>query len=264
MLALLLFTRLLQITCAFTTEVTNSAETLQLDKRQGPIRGGIRIEEGTCLGVQLQILQNAIQDASYLAAAGLEAASNFRSVPFDYFFKNDIQTAKDVGAVLQRIIDTQKGLGEPIYGTCKDHYKRCGNTDAGYTAQQLKPAGRPPVIVFCPVGLNLKRNPKPCTTRPGAISLGWLMVHQLVLVKSIAGTTWPIVDMDGPEMASEVAGRRIYEDTTKLADAYAHLGSWSYDLGLGFEPWHQTKNCRNKFWVGQFNLRGLDATSPST
>ncbi|KAL9614085.1 MAG: hypothetical protein Q9204_008854, partial [Flavoplaca sp. TL-2023a] len=144
MLTLLLVVKLLQITCAFPTEVTNSAKTLQLDKRQDPIRGGIRIEEGTCQGVQLQILQNAIQDASYLAAAGLDAASNFRSVPFDYFFKNDIQTAKDVGAVLQRIIDTQKGLGEPIYVSCKDHYQRCDNTNAGYTAQQLKHAGRPP------------------------------------------------------------------------------------------------------------------------
>ncbi|KAI4265121.1 MAG: hypothetical protein L6R38_009639 [Xanthoria sp. 2 TBL-2021] len=268
-LALFLVTVLFQTTYALPTELLDFGEVSELDKRQGPTRGGIQIETGACYGRQLETIRNAVQDASYLAAAGLSAASNFRQVPFTYFFKNDLNTAKDVGAVLQRVIDAQKGLGDPIYVTCQDRYERCGPTNAGYTAQFLKePAGSPgssPIIVACPVGLSLNRNPRPCTARAGAISLGWLMLHQMVIVKSIAGPTWPIVDIPGREMASEVRGKLVYdEDTTKLADAYAHLGSWSYDLGLGYEPWHQDKNCLDKFWIGQFDLKGLDATNPAS
>lgn len=269
LLALFLATVLCQLTYARPTEPADFEEALELHKRQGSLRGGIRIDTAACPGVQLQRVQNAVQDASYLAAAGLNAAANFRQVPFSYFFKKDLTAAKDVGAILQRVIDAQKGLGESIIVTCQDRYRNCDQTNAGYTAQHLKiPAGSPPIpplIVMCPLGLSLNRNPQPCTARAGAISLGWLMLHQLVQVRSIAGPTWPIIDLPEAEMASEVRGKLVYdEDTTKLADAYAHLGSWSYDLGLGFEPWHQGKNCLDKFWVGQFNLGGLEAANPAS
>ncbi|KAL8662778.1 MAG: hypothetical protein Q9168_008200 [Polycauliona sp. 1 TL-2023] len=262
--ALLLTTILPQMIFALPTEVSTSVELLQLDKRQDPPAGGIRIETSGCAGVQQQILQNAILDASYLAAAGLEAASNFREVPFSYFFDSDIANSQTVGAVLQRVIDAQRGKGEKIYATCKDRFNKCDNMNAGYTAQYSKPANHPPLIVICPVGLSLKRNPKPCTTQAGNISLGWFLLHQLVIVQSIAGPTWPIIDLPGSEVARVVREKVVAgEDTTKLADAYAHLGSWSYDLGLGYEPWHQTKNCKNYFWNGQFDLQGLDTLSPT-
>ncbi|CAL8576800.1 hypothetical protein XPA_002665 [Xanthoria parietina] len=269
LLALFVLTVLCQLTYALPTELADSEKALELDKRQESPRGGIRIDTAACPGAQLQKVQNAILDASYLAAAGLNAAANFRQVPFSYFFKKDLTTATAVGTILQGVIDAQKGLGEPIIVTCHDRYHKCDQTNGGYTAQHLKvPPGSPstpPLIVFCPVGLSLNRNPQPCTARAGAISLGWFMLHQLVLVKSIAGPTWPIIDMPGAEMASEVRGKLVYdEDTTKLADAYAHLGSWSYDLGLGFEPWHQGKNCLDKFWVGQFHLGGLEAANPAS
>ncbi|KAL8997924.1 MAG: hypothetical protein Q9169_002917 [Polycauliona sp. 2 TL-2023] len=264
LLALLIITVLPQITRALPTEASNSVEVLQLDKRQDSPLGGIQIEAEGCTGIEHQVLRNAIIDASYLAAAGLEASSNFREVPFGYFFKSDIETAKVVGDVLQRVIDAQRGKGPVIYATCKDRYERCAATNGGYTAQIFKPGGRPPLIVICPAGLALRRNPKPCTTKAGNISLGWFMLHQLVIVKSIGGPTFPIIDLPESEVAIKVREKLVDgEDTTRLADAYAHLGSWSYDLGLGYEPWHPDKNCKNRFWSGQFTLRALDIIEPT-
>ncbi len=52
-------------------------------------------------------------------------------------------------------------------------------------------------------------------------------------------------------------------DTTKISDAYAHLGSWSWDMGLGGPPWNEQKICKRNFWRGQFDLTGLDAVNPS-
>ncbi|KAL8851137.1 MAG: hypothetical protein Q9221_003940 [Calogaya cf. arnoldii] len=263
-LALFMIAVLLRMTHALPTDLSKSGENSELEIRQDLASRGIIIEAGACPGQQLETVRNAVIDASYLAAAGLSAASSFRQLPFTYFFKSNLGTAKEVGAILQRVVDAQKGLGEPIYVTCQDKYKNCDGTNAGYTAQHLKPSGIPAKLVLCPLGLSLRRNPKPCTARPGAITLGWLMLHNLVLVKSIAGPTFPIIDMQGAETASEVRKKLVYnEDTTKLADAYAHLGSWSYDLGFGFEPWHQENTCEDSFWSGQFDVAGLDSVNPN-
>jgi len=41
-------------------------------------------------------------------------------------------------------------------------------------------------------------------------------------------------------------------DTTTDASAYAFLGSWAWDLGLGGPPWNQQKVCLERFSTGYF------------
>lgn len=83
-------------------------------------------------------------------------------------------------------------------------------------------------------------------------------------VRSIAGPTYPIQDHQGTDRASLLHAMLLMGgDTTKVSDAYAHLGSYSWDVGLGAEPWFQREVCREQFWTGQFDLDGLDAVSLS-
>ncbi|KAL8857912.1 MAG: hypothetical protein Q9178_005531 [Gyalolechia marmorata] len=251
-LVLVAVTILFQTVYALPTDLSRPREVAALGKLERKAQsGGIAVDASACPGQLLELMRLAILDASYLAQAGIHAAANFDEIPFAYFFDNDIGTANTVAAVLGRVVEVQQRRGLQILATCEDKLNRCTPRNGGYTAQH---PNNFTLLVVCPHGLRLPRNPKPCDARPGAISLGWLMLHQLVTVKSIAGPAFPIRD------ASAYTARTMRnlllrgEDTTKLADAYAHLGSYSYDLGLNPQPWG-VEPCRRHFYQGQFDLR---------
>ena len=164
--------------------------------------------------------------------------------------------------MLRRVVNSQKGYGSSIGASCKDEINQCPSGRAGYT-EQAPDAGKRQLIVFCPLGLSLRQNPTPCTADPGAISLGWLMLLHMTQLASISGSALEILPAP-TEMARNVHDSlEAGNDTTLLSDAFAHLGSYSWDLGLGGPPWNQKKTCLEKFWGGQFDMGGLDAVSPS-
>ncbi|KAL8919459.1 MAG: hypothetical protein Q9172_004975 [Xanthocarpia lactea] len=258
LLVLVTVTILFQTVYARPTELSSPGEVAALGKLEGRAQsGGIAVDASACPGEQLELMRLAILDASYLAQAGINAAANFDKVPFAYFFDNDIEAANTVAAVLGRVVEVQQRRGVQILATCEDKLNRCTPRNGGYTAQH---PNNSTLLVICPLGLRLPRNPKPCEARPGAISLGWLMLHQMVTVKSIAGPAFAI--RDAPAYTARAMRNLLLngEDTTKLADAYAHLGSYSYDVGLNPQPWG-VEPCRRHFFNGQFDLRGFHAAA---
>ena len=263
----------IQSAYALPTEILDSRETNHLGERQSPHRGlrGLQLIPGKCTGAQLTAMHNAIRDAGLLVTAALEAESKFTQVPFSYFFKNDLGTANDVAAVYRRMQNALQGRGSLIGASCEDTFDACnqgdGSTQASYAAQWNEPgATKAPLVIFCPFGLKLKRNPTPCTTQPGTVSLGWLMIHTLSHIYSISGPDKYIED-DVGETARDVHNALLMDhDTTLISNAYAHLGSWSYDLGLGGP---ENQYCLSNFWRGNFDVRGLASidqgwTNPSS
>ena len=120
-LALLALNTFLLLSSAHPTPETSSAESTHLEERQRQWTSrGITIIPGKCAGAQLTAMQNAILDASYLAGAGLNAAADFSSLPFQYFFKGDQVTANTVAGVLRRVQQSQLGNGQLIGATCED------------------------------------------------------------------------------------------------------------------------------------------------
>ncbi|KAL6719570.1 hypothetical protein ACLMJK_001490 [Lecanora helva] len=231
-------------------------------------RRGIQVLPGKCDGAQLLAAENAILDASYLATAGLNAASNFERPPFSYFFQNNVSTANFVAGILQRVVLSQQGKGYPIDVTCEDKYQHCHPETTSYAVNFIERSENPSLIVLCPLALSRRRNPIPCTANPGALSLGWLMLHTMVTTHSVSPPPLAIIETPSDRARSVQDALRSGKDTTRMADAYAHLGSWSWDLGLGGPPWDQKRICLGNFWRGQFDVEGFDATAnygpPST
>lgn len=225
------------------------------EKRQWTSRGTTVIP-GKCTGDSLTAVKTSILDASYLAGAGLNAAANFTELPFRYFFKGDIATSNTVAGVYNRVISSQLGNGELVGVTCEDVFNRCSTgaiVNPGYAAQT---PGRAPIIVICPFAFTLPRNPTPCSTKkPGTISLGYLMLHEMTHIASISGPDLDIKDRTG-ETARDVQDHLDDGgDTTLDANAYAYLGSWSWDMGLGGPPWNQQLTCLENFKTGQFDAK---------
>lgn len=257
-----LFTCVLLCHCsdALPSDVRPYTAAEVLDKRQWTSRG-IQIIPGKCTGDQLTAMQNAILDASYLAGAGLNAAAKFTELPFRYFFKDDIATANTVAGVFRRIQGSQQGQGNLIGATCEDVYNGCGTGESVQPAYSAQALNRAPIIVFCPTGLALARNPVPCTKNPGSISLGWLMLHEMTHIYNIAGPGLDVYDKTG-ETARDV--NDALDDgieTTTDANSYAFLGSMAWDLGLGGPPWNQQKICLQNFPKGNFDMTGMDAVN---
>ena len=244
---------------------TSYARGSHVEKRQWTSRG-ISVIPGSCTGNSLSAIQNSILDASYLAGAGINAATSFTVNPFQYFFSGDIKTSTTVAGVYQRVIQSQQGNGNLIGATCFDQYNNCktGATNIpGYSAQA---SGRAPIVVMCPAGLAFPRNPVPCTANPGTISLGWLMLHEMTHIYSISGPSLDIQDTTGESARDVQDSLDDGIDTTLDANAYGFCGSWSWDLGLGGPPWNQQKTCLGNFPKGNFDTIptfGPDATMPA-
>ena len=229
-----------------------------LSERQW-VSGGIEVvtvSSGECTQDQIATLNTAILDASYLAGAALNAAANFTELPFRYFFKGDLQTANTVAGVYRRVQYSQRGGGNLIWVACRDILNSCESgslINPAYIAQGTTAA---PVIVFCPAGLALSRNPVPCTQTPGAISLGWVMLHEMIHAASISGPDLEIYDTTGETPRDVQDALNDGKDTTLDASSYAHLGTWAWDMGLGGPPWNQRMTCLQNFPKGQFDLEG--------
>ncbi|KAL6720825.1 hypothetical protein ACLMJK_002750 [Lecanora helva] len=206
-------------------------------------------------------MRHAIADASYLAGAGLNAATDFSSLPFTYFFEGNVDTANIVAKILRRVQRAQLGHTDLIGATCEDVQNRCRDGDTTIPSYSIQERDRAPVIVFCPTALKLRRNTRPCTNAPGAITLGWVMLFELVQLYYISG---PTVDVEGvaSQSASDVnEGLLAGLDATLDANAYAYLGDWAWDLGFGGPPWDKEETCMQNFAKGHFDLPGTAAVA---
>lgn len=219
-LALLAINTVFLLSDAHPTEISNPPENSHPEKRHSRSRG-IKIIPGKCTGSQLDAMRNAILDASYLAGAGLNAASSFTTLPFTYFFAGNQDTANSVAGVLRRVQQAQLGNGPLIGATCEDVFKGCDPprsgtnevTQVAYSAQ-LKASGKAPIIVFCPTAFLLPRNPVPCTADPGTHSLGGLMLHEMTHIYHISGPSLDIHDITNDSARSIHQAVISKKDTT--------------------------------------------------
>lgn len=222
----------------------------------------LQIEQGGCPGILLYKLHAALRDAINLAYAGINAAANFNTVPFSYFFSSDIATANTVAAVLNRVLAAIEGA-EPldVLLSCTDHRNACLTTEGfspGY-AVQPRP-GRPGVfgIVMCPDGLmGLRVSPIPCSDTPsslGGVSLGSVMLHELVHLGNVAQLGVLIGDVAANYTAESVhVALEQGKNTTLDANAYQHMTSFAWGLGLGAPLW-EGGTCLGNFSTADFEL----------
>ena len=223
---------------------------------QFPIPSGLQLLPGHCTSAEAAKASTGMLHASYLAGAALNAASNFSDLPFSFFFPGNQVTANIVAGVMTRVIQAQLGQGPQIFVTCQDLLTRCVRNRhkviLGYLVQYRS---SPATIVLCPTGLALPFNPPPCSAAPGTISIGTVVLHEMAHAPAIAGTGLTVDDafQDAAEVGVAV---RSGKDTTTDANAYAFLGSWAWDLGLGGQPWNEQKTCLERFSTGHFNENG--------
>ena len=242
---------ILQLNWTFLASTSNRLVDRQLS--------GLRILREYCVGSDMAKVYNAVLDASYLAGAGINAATSFSEVPFSYFFKSDIITSNKVASLYDRVIQAQRGSGALIGISCTDSLRHCDNSDKSITpSYSMQPPGQAPIIVLCSLTMALPRNPVPCTQLPGLVSLGWIMLHSLVHIKSISGAdediSLDVLDQTGDTARDVGNAVRRGQDTTTDAKAYSYLGSYSWDLGLGGPPWNQQKVCLKNFWYSKFDF----------
>lgn len=229
------------------------ARRSRVEARQAPVPGGLQLLVHECTPRDAAKADTGMLHASYLAGAALNAASNFGNVPFNYFFPGNLRAASIVAGVMNRVIQSHLGQGAPIHVTCNDFANRCKVNRAliipGYVAQYPDFI---PAIVLCSTGLSLPLNPTPCSARPGTVSIGNLLLHELSHVQSISGPGLDVQDEVGGLAQNVGDAVKAGRDTTTDASAYGFLGSWAWDLGLGGQPWNQQKVCLERFSTGQF------------
>ena len=218
---------------------------------------GLQIVPGGCTGANIPAMKTAISDANLLAGAALNAASNFSELPFNYFFKADLETVNTVTNVLRRAQSALQMKGPLINVTCTDEYRACQRSVehlvVGYTAHT-----EPSLIVLCALGFTLPRNPKPCTERPGTISPGSILLHELMHVSNISGPQLTIRDLTKRSARDVHNALEAGTNTTEDANAFAQLGIMAWDLGFGGKPSRQRATC-----VQNFTRADLDATGYS-
>ena len=253
------------IQCLFC--ISPALGTQQVQRRVLPwhIRG-FQVVSGECEWVDLYNLKLAIHEAADLTQAAVNAASNFSALPFNYFFREDAETANTVLGVLRRVQKSLAGRSDLIGATCKDRQNRCedgGNLKAAYTIQE---PNRAPIIVFCPPALVVEILPKACTNPP-VISQAWVTLHEMVQIYYISGSTRDIEDVSGDEGESP---RDVFEalragiDTTWDANAYAYLAVWAWAMGMGGSPPDPKKYCWSNFYQGNFDVEGMKAVALGT
>ncbi|KAI9812240.1 MAG: hypothetical protein M1832_000472 [Thelocarpon impressellum] len=201
---------------------------------------GIYIDTATCTGTRLRQAQDALEDMSRLAAAGLSALRNQLGAPhpFPYFFAPSDKPWVD--RVLSAAIRYKFGVddGEPIRVTCKDHSRNQACKMADVTGfSNLDPVdGR--AIVLCKAFFLLKRNVAPCTgglstdgiTGIGATTAGYLLLHEF----THAATSNQIDDYayGSANCHRLVAFPHPAKSPQRNADSFALYCSWSWDVGL--------------------------------
>jgi len=199
-----------------------------------------------CATAQYTNISTAILHASYLAVAGRNAAAKYAALPFSYFFQPNFETAVKVIDVFDRVIAAQVGQGPQAAALCKDPENICVNAAPGgpqllgYSMSLAGSGGNPPSgftpsVILCPAGLQLPPNSIPCTSIPGQKTIGELFLHEMMHLTEIIG----IVANDIPKPNYQQSARNVNANmlagvnTTNDADAYAYLGTWAWDFGLG-------------------------------
>ena len=219
-----------------------------------PIRG-TRIIESTCPGADLTIAQQALGESYTLARAGLDATASFSLPPFNTFFPPTLEAANTVAGVYRRVLHSLSSTSSRIDVICQDKFQRCKITDSlvplggspSYTAETAM-GNRPALMVLCPLALKLSPTPRPCSRRPGGIYLGWAVLQAMVSISSISGSGLAIRDTSNNVTAAAVmtalAGG---QNTTTSAAAYAHLGTWAREVGLGASLRQHQRSCVEQY-----------------
>ena len=88
-------------------------------KVQQWVHHGFKVILRECHWSDLNVLAHAINDAGDPTQAAVNAASNFKALPYNYFFKEDAETADTVLGVLRRVQKNLAGRGSLIGATCK-------------------------------------------------------------------------------------------------------------------------------------------------
>ncbi|KAL8763330.1 MAG: hypothetical protein Q9203_007437 [Teloschistes exilis] len=216
--------------------------------------GRIEITHESCPGLDFIRVRNGLNEAFYLAAAGLQAASDFSEPPFSYFFQNNSETATSVAGVYNRVQKALIGHGGRMRITCIDHYDACeepgGRERLAYTMEYANKRLKPRILI-CAAGLRLPRLAQPCTVKPGdqPFTMGSLMLHELIQVEPISGGR-KVVDGSSTTARKVNDELKSGQDTTLNALAYSLLGLWAADLGLGGPP---QQPCLEKFAAGNFD-----------
>ncbi|KAL8824621.1 MAG: hypothetical protein Q9191_004931 [Dirinaria sp. TL-2023a] len=226
-----------------------------LESRTNKPYEGIGVVKGSCPGNDLATARKALTEAYSLAQAGLAATVNFTQPPFSTFFPPDKDVSQIVASVYRRTLQNLSGTGGQIGVLCHDIYKKCtiNSTQmplSGPPAYSIQPLGptRLPLIVLCPIALNLAPTPDPCTRAPGGIYLGWVVLESMVKLRRISG---PGLTMRGNPnnitAASVIAAVQAGQDTVTNPIAYAHLGTWAQELGVGVSLGSHQRPCLQQY-----------------
>ena len=236
--------------------IANQKSFSVLGKREEPLFNGIKIavdEPLECKHAQFQNLSNAILHSGFLGVAGLNAASNYHALPFNYFLPATIEASNKVGRAMSNLVQAAQGKGPPVLATCIDAFKMCPGGVFGYA--MYVPGGHPtyiPRVVICPVGLMLPDVIQPCEGLPGVTTTAYVLIHEVMHIDSISGIRAD--DWDRPH--NWQSARNVHKDvlagkdTTTDAVALGLLPCWSWELGLG--AWGG-KPCLEKFYQGDLD-----------
>ncbi|KAI9697090.1 MAG: hypothetical protein M1836_005052 [Candelina mexicana] len=253
LLLLLLTTTIYLCTVCSTTSGTGTDLGDGHDEYFRQFGPGINLIPASCAPASITAINKALNSTVELAQAAINAASNFSSAPFNRFFLPDPGNATFVAEGMRRVIHTIGGHGVSVGITCWDLSELC-NTGRKILAYALPSNTSLPIIVYCPAGLAHPLNPPPCTRPPGLPTVSLITLHEFWHLGQISGTGYSLQDEGysaGDAMAAVAAGN----DSSNNAQAYALLGSFSYDLGL------QNVDAGGRTCVENINSAILDETT---
>ncbi|KAI9719216.1 MAG: hypothetical protein M1812_003546 [Candelaria pacifica] len=221
---------------------------------------GLSVIPGHCTPTDEATIKSAISLLPLILTAGVNAAKSWTEPPFNYFFKDYIQTAERVATIYNYASDAANGEGPPVGITCKDPTNRCRN--AGQMAYATSD-----IIFICPLGLSLPSINIPCNGPPGIYNIVGLLLHELLHKTGITRTSEQISDsavLLGPsekdDKAKDVHALLVKGfDTTLIAKAYSFTASWAWELGLGVEPKGVSSSWDGKSCLGNFDRGNFDA-----
>jgi len=249
------------------TVLQDNSQSHNLEKRivLPPPFNGIKLNKdrfGKCTDAQATNFTSFILGASYLAVAAKNAASDFHNIPFNYFMPATLEAASIVGNAMEGVVKAQLGQGPPVSASCNDDEGLCRpptlrlGEALPYGYSVYTPGGRPgfiPKIVMCPNGLRLQNNYRPCSAQPGAILTGsYIFLQNLMLITEVSGV---VASLWGrPQRSARAINRDVVagKNTTTDAAALGMLGSWSWDVGLGGNPWNGSP-CVENFLHGRLD-----------
>ncbi|KAG6988510.1 hypothetical protein G7Y79_00072g097720 [Physcia stellaris] len=222
-------------------------------------------------------LFTAVNDAGLLASAALKAIP---AAHFDYFFDRTPVITKFLTTVFTNIADCTAGKTCKFSQVFPDNnpdrgYGWCKNAPVVYsyatsTTQTAAEGGG--VVYMCPKGLELPRNPVPCTTNGDpTVSLGFALLRALVQspaiidpdnsgvlfdglpVQPTGNSADPITENKNPgdwdlaDMGWGDSGNGLRAKGVGNAANWAYFASLSWDLGYGPAPTWKGEDCQNRW-----------------